>query len=138
MDIEWVLIGTSMILMGIGLCCGDAINLGIMFIIVGIFIILFAINTINFPKKVKDNRNIQVKQKNTKKEKYKKYVKIRLRSSNRVYTYLSNPNYPLYTGQFVDIRGSSGTERVYVVEGDTLLPEKTDMNYKVIPTLDKK
>ncbi len=69
--------------------------------------------------------------------KYKSYVSVRFSASSKVYTYLSDPNHPLSTGERVNIMGNTGIEKVYVVKGDTLLPEKNDLKYKEIKVIEE-
>lgn len=133
----------GIILCVIGIVMYSYINLGIeiIIIIIGIITIICGI------LKSKNNTNekeVTSNELNTSNDKscysdikYKSYVSVRFSASSKVYTYLSDPNHPLSTGERVNIMGNSGIEKVYVVKGDTLLPEKVDLKYKEIKVIEE-
>ena len=133
----------GIILCVIGIVMYSYINLGIEIIIIIIGIIKIICGIL----KSKNNTNekeVTSNELNTSNDKscysdikYKSYVSVRFSASSKVYTYLSDPNHPLSTGERVNIMGNSGIEKVYVVKGDTLLPEKVDLKYKEIKVIEE-
>ena len=133
----------GIILCAIGIAMYSYINLGIEIIIIiaGIITIICGIfkskNNINEEEVTSNELNNDNDKSCHSDIKYKSYVSIRFSSSSKVYTYLSDPNHPLSTGERVNIMGNTGIEKVYVVKGDTLLPEKIDLKYKEIKVIEE-
>ena len=133
----------GIILCVIGIVMYSYINLGIeiIIIIIGIITIICDIlkskNNANEEEATSNELNNDNNKSCYSDIKYKSYVSVRFSASSKVYTYLSDPNHPLSTGERVNIMGNTGIEKVYVVKGDTLLPEKIDLKYKEIKVIEE-
>lgn len=133
----------GIILCVIGIVMYSYINLGIeiIIIIIGIITIICDIlkskNNANEEEATSNELNADNNKSCYSDIKYKSYVSVRFSASSKVYTYLSDPNHPLSTGERVNIMGNTGIEKVYVVKGDTLLPEKIDLKYKEIKVIEE-